>query len=96
MNKQYIPQPMDTDNIRLSEELNELTETMAKNVHEVWAAGRIAEGWKFGDKRDDKLKLHPCLVPYEKLPDSEREYDRATAISTLKLIMKSGFEIKKK
>ena len=35
-------------------------------------------------------------VPYEELPDSEREYDRQTAIQTLKLIMKLGFDIQKK
>lgn len=93
--KEYIPQPINTDDIHLSEELNELTEAMAKNVHEVWAEGRIADGWKYGEERSDTLKLHPCLVPYEKLPKSEKGYDRATAISTLKLIMKLGFEIKK-
>ena len=46
--------------------------------------------------RNDELKTHPGLVPYEELPDSEREYDRQTAIQTLKLIMKLGFDIQKK
>ncbi|MDR1055817.1 MAG: Ryanodine receptor Ryr [Prevotellaceae bacterium] len=93
--KKYIPNPINIDGIELSSELTELTEAMAKNIHEVWAAGRIAEGWGYGNERTDKEKLHPGLVPYEELSEQEKEYDRATSISTLKLIMKLGFEIKK-
>lgn len=91
---EYIPRPVDTSDVVLPEELLPLVEQMAKNVHDVWAEGRIADGWKYGERRDDQLKTHPCLVPYEELPDSEKEYDRNTAIGTLKLILKQGFEIK--
>ena len=35
--KTYIPNPLDTEHIVLPEALNELTEQMARNVHEVWA-----------------------------------------------------------
>ena len=91
----YIPQPIDTSAIQLPQELNPLVEQMAKNVHEVWAAGRIADGWTYGEKRDDEAKTHPCLVPYEELPESEKEYDRHTAISTLKFILAQGFIIRK-
>ena len=66
---------------------------MAKNVHEVWAQERIKQGWTYGAKRDDVQKTHPCLVPYEELPEEEKEYDRNTSIGTLKLIMKLGFKI---
>jgi len=89
----YTPQPVDTKDIRLPEELESLVEQMAKNVHEVWAAGRTAEGWTYGEKRDDIKKTHPCLVPYEELPDSEKEYDRNTSIETLKFIVKAGYKI---
>lgn len=91
----YTPQPADTSSFELSEQLKALTENMARNVHEVWAAGRIAQGWTFGETRDDLRKLHPCLVPYDSLPESEREYDRQTAIETLKLIISLGFKIEK-
>ncbi len=91
----YIPQPIDTDDVRLPEELESLVEQMSKNVHEVWAATRIAQGWTYGSQRNDEKKTHPCLVPYEELPESEREYDRNTSIGTLKLIMKLGFTISK-
>ena len=93
MEHSYSPTPIDTSDIALSEDLAGLTEAMARNVHEVWAAGRIKEGWTFGTIRDDLNKTHPCLIPYEQLPESEREYDRQTAIQTLKLIMKLGYTI---
>ncbi|MBQ8652628.1 MAG: Ryanodine receptor Ryr [Alistipes sp.] len=91
--KQYIPQPIDTKEVMLPVELTELVEAMAKNVHEVWAETRIAQGWTYGPERNDQLKHHPCLIPYEELPEEEREYDRNTAIGTLKLIQKLGFKI---
>jgi hypothetical protein len=91
--KNYTPQPLDTSDVRLPNELEELVENMAKNVHEVWAQGRIEQGWTYGEERNDALKKHPCLVPYEDLPESEKEYDRNTAVSTLKLILKLGFTI---
>ncbi|MBQ3250345.1 MAG: Ryanodine receptor Ryr [Bacteroidales bacterium] len=93
MDKVYVPQPMDTEDVQLPEELNELVEQMAKNVHEVWAQTRIQQGWTYGPERNDALKHHPCLVPYEELPESEKEYDRNTSIETLKLICKLGFKI---
>ena len=94
MNKQmYTPQPIDTNDVVLPAELEELVEEMSKNVHEVWAETRIKQGWTYGEQRNDELKTHPCLVPYEDLPEEEKEYDRNTSIGTLKLIMKLGFNI---
>ena len=92
----YTPKPIDTSAVSLPVELEPLVEQMAKNVHEVWAQKRIEEGWKYGEKRDDELRLHPCLVSYEQLPDIEKEYDRSTALETLKLIIKLGFTIEKR
>lgn len=91
----YIPQPIETTAIELPQELMNLAEEMAKNVHEVWSAGRMADGWTYGEVRDDVHKTHPCLVPYEELPESEKEYDRRTSIETLKFIIAQGFEITK-
>lgn len=93
--KEYIPNPVDTLGVELSDELLPLIEEMAKNVHEVWSQNRMNDGWTYGPVRDDARKKHPCLIPYEELPDSEKEYDRATSQETLKLILKSGFEISK-
>ena len=95
MKKNYVPQPMDTKDVQLPEELNVLVEQMAMNVHEVWAQSRMEQGWTYGAERSDVLKQHPCLVPYEELPEVEKAYDRDTALGTLKLICKLGFKISK-
>lgn len=91
----YTPQPIDTSDVMLPVELEQLVEQMSKNVHEVWSETRIQQGWTYGEQRNDELKTHPCLVPYEELPEEEKEYDRNTSIGTLKLIMKLGFKIEK-
>ena len=91
----YIPAPVDTGNIVLPADLLELTEKIAENVHENWAVGRVKEGWVYGEERNDHMKTTPCLVPYNQLPDSEKEYDRNTAIETLKLIVALGYKIEK-
>lgn len=91
----YNPKPIDTSNVELDKELLELKEIIAKNVHDVWASGRIKEGWTYGDEKDPNRKTTPLLVPYEELPESEKDYDRNTAYETLKLIIKLGYKIVK-
>ena len=87
--------PVDTSNVQLPEELMELAEVIAKNVHNVWATNRIKEGWTYGPVRDDQKRETPCLIPYEELPEEEKAYDRNTALGTLKFIVAQGFEIRK-
>lgn len=91
----YKPKPLDTGAITLPAELDDLLEQLARNTHEVWSNQRLKDGWQFGAERDDKKLLHPCLIPYEQLPESEKEYDRHTSQETLKLILASGFTITK-
>lgn len=91
----YNPNPIDTSTINLPTDLLELTEKIAENVHEVWSQNRIKDGWKYGEVRNDARKETPCLVPYNELPESEKEYDRNTALETLKLIIKLGYDIRK-
>ena len=91
----YTPKPIDTSSVILPDGLEELTESLSKNVHEVWAAGRIAAGWKYGPVRDELKKEHPCLIPYEELTEEEKDYDRATALSTIRFVISQGYSIAK-
>ena len=91
----YDPKPIDTSDVILSDEILELCEMIAENTHDVWAAGRIRDGWSYGDHRDDAEKRNPCLVPYDRLDESEKEYDRSTSLETLKVIIKLGYKITK-
>ncbi len=92
----YKPKPIDTSDVMLDVSLLELTEQIAENVHEVWAEGRLKEGWIYGEARDDVKKQTPCLVPYHMLPEEEKQYDRNTAMETLRLIIKLGYKIEKR
>ncbi len=92
----YIPQPIDLSDVILTEELIELSETIAENVHNVWASERLKQGWVYGVQRNDEKKETPCLVPYVQLPESEKHFDRETAMNTLKLVSKLGYDLVKR
>jgi ryanodine receptor 2 len=92
----YKPRPIDTSAVELSPDLHELVERLSESNHDIWAAKRIAEGWRHGPKRDDDLKTHPDLVPYAELPESEKEYDRESVIGILKAIHALGYRVEKR
>ncbi len=94
--KIYISIPIDTSEITLLKELIPLLESLSKHVHDTWMASRIADGWVWGEERNDELKTHPCIVPYEELSEEEKDYDRRTSQETLKFIIEQGYEIVKK
>ena len=91
----YIPNPIDTSNIILDEEILKLADLLAKNTHEIWSRNRIEEGWTYGAERNEEKKTTPCLVSYEELPENEKKYDIDTSLETLKLIKKLGYKIEK-
>lgn len=55
--------------------MGEAVEMIARANHDKWAAERIAQGWRYGEQRDDGKKLHPDLIPYEQLSPAEKRYD---------------------
>ena len=89
----YEPEPINTSQVELPEPLVDLTEKLAENAHDNWAAMRIKDGWTWGPERNDRLKKHPDLVPYDKLSQSEKQYDRTAAMETLKAILAMGYRI---
>jgi hypothetical protein len=91
----YEPNPIDISVITLSPELIALTERLAENAHDVWAEQRQAEGWTRGARRDDEARTHPCLVAYEELPETEKDYDRNAVLKTLKALVALGYRIVK-
>lgn len=92
----YVPDPIDLSGIELDESLMELREAISENAHEVWAAKRKKEGWSYGPYRDDINMKNPCMVPYSLLSEEEKDTDRQTAMDTLKLMKKLGYDIIKK
>ena len=47
----------------------------ASAQHDQWMAQKLADGWKYGRKRNNSRKRHPMLVPYDELPDYEQRKD---------------------
>jgi len=93
--KRYMPKPIDTSDIELDKEILALTEILARNTHDVWALRKLDEGWKPGKKLSNKAMTTPYLVPYEDLPEEIKQYDRSTAVETIKLIIALGYEMRK-
>lgn len=92
---QYIPHPINVDDVVLPKDIAALTEYIAENTHEEWAKQRLKEGWKFAPKTNKKRKESFDLIPYCELLDSEKEYDRKMAMNTLKVLYKLGYKIEK-
>jgi len=68
-------------------------ETMAQMEHERWMVERLLGGWVYGKDRDEQAKTNPDLIPWEKLPEDEKEYNRQTIRGYPGLLAKAGFEI---
>lgn len=88
--------PIDASRVQLRPELLELTELLARHVHETWVRMRLDEGWTLGPRRDDDRRKHPCLIPYGELPDIEKEIDRQVMLATLKVMIALGFDISRR
>lgn len=43
--------------------------------HESWLAEKEANGWIYGPIKDEFVKTHPCILPYDHLPDDQRIKD---------------------
>ncbi len=46
-----------------------------EELHANWCAYRLNDGWVYGEVKDETAKTHPCLVPYDELPDEQRVKD---------------------
>lgn len=46
-----------------------------EDSHNSWMAEKVRDGWKYGKVKNPDKKQHPCMVPYSKLPLSQRRKD---------------------
>jgi hypothetical protein len=47
-----------------------------RQLHESWLAFKREHGWVYGAEKDPEAKTHPCLVPYDDLPQEQRDKDQ--------------------
>ncbi len=72
---------------------DEEVEKLAKHEHEFWMQEKLDGGWRYGKVRNDSEKLHDCLVPWDDLPEEEKEKDRDTAQNIPSTLAAAGFTI---
>ena len=70
-------------------------ERLARQEHDRWMKERERMGWRYAPVRDNARKSHPSMVPWESLPDSEKEKDRAVVRNLPKLIAAAGLRLKR-
>lgn len=93
---QYKPNPIDTSDVVLPSAVDEIAELLSRNVHEVWASQKIQNGFSYGATDDMDQKTHHNLVPYDQLSEADRQYDRNTALETIKALITLGFAIERR
>ena len=84
-----------SDTVRLSEELEQDTEVIAHAVHRSWIQQRSSEGWEYGETYDREHKKTPFIVPYDALPESEKEMDRVTVRQVIRTLLQLGYRIER-
>ncbi|ODS38084.1 MAG: hypothetical protein A7316_08550 [Candidatus Altiarchaeales archaeon WOR_SM1_86-2] len=71
-------------------------ETMAKMEHARWVVERLMDGWKLGEKKDITKKISPYLVPWSKLPENIKEWDRDPVRKIPEFLANVGLEVHRK
>lgn len=72
---------------------DEAIERYAIEEHEDWMHGKERFGWVYNPVRDDALKHHDCLLPWEELPQDQREKDRNAARNVVRLANIAGMKV---
>lgn len=65
-------------------------EIMAVMEHRRWWADRSLNGWRFAEERDDINLLHPNMIPYADLSEADKQKDRDSVVTTIKLASADG------
>lgn len=55
--------------------IHKLGSLTPEESHVAWMTYKVAEGWVYGEEKNEELKTHPCLVDYEELPPLQRLKD---------------------
>ena len=68
-------------------------ERMAEAEHDGWWEFELLNGWEFDEVRNDYLKKHNCLIPYNKLSETDKDKDRNSVKSYFEILKNAEFQI---
>lgn len=68
-------------------------EYLAYLEHRRWMDERLRAGWTWGEKRDDKRRTHPDLVPYDELSERSRDLDRSAVAGIIEILDAAGLAV---
>jgi hypothetical protein len=52
-----------------------LAGSTSESQHQAWCQQKYDDGWRYGEAKDAEKKTHPCLVPYDELPEEQQRKD---------------------
>lgn len=44
--------------------------------HDAWMKDKVDAGWVYGEIKDAEAKTHPCIVPFDQLPEFQQKKDK--------------------
>ncbi|KAL1472514.1 hypothetical protein MTO96_039268, partial [Rhipicephalus appendiculatus] len=89
----YVPEPVNTSGIQLSQDLNNIVQRFSEHFHDAWAMRKLERGWQYGERWNDEAKTHPRLKPYNLLTDYEKERYRDPIRELLKALLAFGWKL---
>ncbi len=59
--------------------------TKPEQSHENWLEHKVEEGWEHGSVKNEKIKEHPCMLPFNELSEEQQMKDHLffTIVTTL-------------
>ncbi|MCJ7716792.1 MAG: NAD-binding protein [Anaerolineales bacterium] len=90
-------QDWDAENLAFQENIpgDDQVSLMARMEHENWCQGKMQEGWEYGQKKNSRIKHNPNLLPWDDLPEIEKEKNKKYIRDLPKLLARAGFQIEK-
>lgn len=79
-------QPLVLDDAIRLDEPAERRELLSRLEHRSWRYERLVNGWRYGEQRNNRQRLHPSIVLWEELSESERKKDTSQLKAALRII----------
>jgi RyR domain len=68
---------------------------LAKAEHEGWMRALLDDGWTYAPETDRAKKQHKLLVPWDELPEEEKEKDRDLVRGIPTILARAGYTVVK-